>query len=127
MARSKFEYISRNLHFLENIRYDKSDKGCKIRSLINRFKESFGNSVSNDNYQGTDNHMVKFKGWSSTKQYVKNKPIKWDLKFSYHYSSERIPLSIGLHSDKKESREENLGPGVVLLSPFKIVTLQFFW
>ena len=45
-------------------------------------------------FQSIDEHMVKFNGRSSTKQYVENKPIKWDFKFLYHYSSGRIRLSI---------------------------------
>ena len=47
-------------------------------------------------FQSIDKIMVKFNGRSSTKQYVKNKSIKWDYKFSYHYSSGRIPLPISL-------------------------------
>ena len=93
MTRSKFEDILQNLHFSDNTKDEKSDKGCKIRSLINHFNQSFSNSVSNDDYQSIDEYMVKFKGRSSMKQSVKTKPIKWDLKFPYHCSSERIPLS----------------------------------
>ena len=94
MTRSKFEDILRNLHFSDNTKDEKSYKGCKIRFLINHFNQRFSNSVSNDDYQSTDEHMVKFNGRSSMKQYVQNKLIKWDLKFSYHCSSDRIPLSI---------------------------------
>ena len=94
MARSKCGDILRNPHFSDNTKDGKSDKGCKIRSLINYFNQSFNNSVSNDDYQSIDEHMMKIKGRSGPKQYVKNKPIKWYFKFSYHYSSERISLSI---------------------------------
>ena len=63
-ARSRFEDSLRNIHFMD------STKGYKVTSL------SFSNSVSNDDSQITDKHMVKFKGWWSIKQYVQNKPIK---------------------------------------------------
>ena len=96
MTRSKFEDILQNLHFSDNTKDDKSDKVCKIRSLINHFNQSFSNSVSSDDYQSIDEYMVKFKGRSSMKQYVKKKTVKWDFKFSYHFSSENIPLSIWL-------------------------------
>ena len=39
----------------------KVTKVAKLDPLSTVLK-SFGNSVSNDNYQSTDNHMVKFKG-----------------------------------------------------------------
>ena len=81
MARSRFEDILQNLHFSGNTKDDKSDKDYKVRSLINHFNQSFSNSVSNDDAQGIDEHMVKFKGRSSIKQYVKNKPIEWGFKF----------------------------------------------
>ena len=54
----------------------KIDKGYKFRSLINHFNHRFSNSGSNDDSQSIENHMVKFKGRLSIKQYVKNKPIK---------------------------------------------------
>ena len=76
MARSRFEDILQNLHFSDNTKDTKSDKGYKVRSLINHFNQSFSNSVSNDDSQGVDEHMVKFKGRSSMKQYLKSKPTK---------------------------------------------------
>ena len=63
MARSRFEDILQNLHFSDNTEDDKSDKRYKVRYLINRFNESFSNSVWNVDSQSTDEHMVKFKGW----------------------------------------------------------------
>ena len=59
--------------------------------------------------------MMKFKGRSSIKKYVKNKPIKWGFKFLYRCTSETGYLyQFHLYLDKKESAAENLGPGVVL-------------
>ena len=39
--------------------------------MIDDFNKSFSNAVSNDELQSVDKHMVKFKGRSSMKQYVK--------------------------------------------------------
>ena len=64
-------------------------QGCKVRSLVNHFNQSFSNSVTNDDSQSIDGHMVKFKGRSSMKQYAKNKPIKWGITFWYRCASER--------------------------------------
>ena len=51
--------------------------------------------------------MVKFKGRSCMKQYVKNEPIKWRFKFWYGCASERGYLyQFDLYFGKKESAEE---------------------
>ena len=90
-------------------------QGCKVRSLVNHFNQSFSNSVTNDGSQSIDGHMVKFKGRSSMKEYSKNKPIKWGITFWYHCASERGYLyQFELYLGKKENAEENLGPGDVL-------------
>ena len=39
--------------------------------MIDHSNNSFSNAVSNDELQSVDKHMVKFKGRSSMKQYVK--------------------------------------------------------
>ena len=60
-------------------------------------------------------NMVKFKRRSSMRQYLKNKPINWGFKFWYHCASKTGYLyQFDLYLGKKESREENLGPNVVL-------------
>ena len=46
MSRSRFEEILQNLHFSDNTKDDKSDKGYKVRSLINHFNQSFSECVS---------------------------------------------------------------------------------
>ena len=59
--------------------------------------------------------MVKLKCRSGMKQYVKNRPIKWDFKFWYRCTSEAEYLyQFDLFLGKKESAEENLRPGVAL-------------
>ena len=104
-----------NLHFSDNTKDDKSDKGYKVRSLINHFNQSFSECVSDDCTQSIDEHMVKFTGRSSMKQYVKNKPIKWGFKFWFRCASKTGYLyQLDLYLGKKEKTEENLGPSVVL-------------
>ena len=67
IARSGFEDTLQNLHFSGNRKDDKNDKGYKAKSLINHFNQIFSNSVSDDDSQNIDKHMVKFKGRSSIK------------------------------------------------------------
>ena len=115
MPRSRFEDTVSNLSFSGNTKDHKSDKGCKVRSLVNHFSQSFSNSVTNDDFQSIDGHMAKFKGRSSMKQYAKNKSIKWGITFWYRCASERGYLyQFELYFGKKENAEENLGPGDVL-------------
>ena len=49
--------------------------------------DSFSTCISNYFTQVIGQHMVKLKVNSSMKQYVKNKPIKWGLKFWYRCES----------------------------------------
>ena len=115
MSRSRFEEILQNLHFSNNTKDDKSDKGYKVRSLINTFNQSFSEYVSDDCTQYIDEHRAKFTGRSRMKQYVKNKPIKWGFKFWSRCASKTGYLyQLDLHLGKKEKAEENLGPSAVL-------------
>ena len=58
MIRNHFCKILQNLHFADN------------REVL-----------SNDSEQNIDEHIMKFKGTSGMKQYIKSKPIKWGFKF----------------------------------------------
>ena len=115
MTRQRFKDILRNLHFSDNAKSDKNDKGFKICPVIDHFNNSFSNAVSNDELQSVDEHMVKFRGRSSVKQYVKNKPIKWRFKFWYRCASTIGYLyQLELYLGKKDEVELNLGESVVL-------------
>ena len=93
----------------------KSDKSWKHRPHISHFHKSFFWCISNDASQSVDELMVKFKGCSSIKQYVNNKPIKWGFKFWNCCASKAWYLcQFDLYSGKKELTEENLGGRVVL-------------
>ena len=79
MIKTKFQSILQNLHFSSNDNDDKTDKSFKIRPIIEHPNKLFAESLSNSPFQSVDDHMCKFKGRSSMKQYIKNKPIKWGL------------------------------------------------
>ena len=72
--------ILQNLHFNDHETADKSDKAYKMHNVINQLNEAFQNAMSDGKRQSIDEHMTKFKGWMSCKQYMKNKPIKWGFK-----------------------------------------------
>ena len=85
--RERFKEILQNLHFADNTKSDKEDKGYKIRPVIDHLNELFRQVYSDEPEQSIDEHMTKFKGRSSIKQYIKSKPIKWGFKSWYRCAS----------------------------------------
>ena len=76
------------------------------------FNDSFLSCVFNDSIQSVAEHMVKFKGRSSMRQYANKKAIKWGFKFGNRCASKtgylyQLDLDLG-------RREENRGPTVIL-------------
>ena len=86
MIRNRFCEILQNLHFADNRKDDKTDKAFKMRPVIDQLNSKFSEVLSNNSEQSSDEHMVKFKGRSGMKQYIKSKPIKWGFKFWFHCS-----------------------------------------
>ena len=81
-----------------------------MRSVIDHRNSKFSEVLSNDCEQSTDKHMVKFKGRSGMKQYIKSKPIKWGFKFWFRCSSKSGYLyQIDIYLGRKQSPEFNLG------------------
>ena len=81
MTRNCFMNILQNLHFTDNQTADKSDKTYKMRIIINHLNKAFYDAMSDAERQSVDEHTTKFKGGMSFKQYMKNKSIKWGLKW----------------------------------------------
>ena len=117
MIQNRFCEILQNLHFAGNTYYDKTDRGFKIRQVVDHLNKKFGEVLSNNKEQSIDEHMVKFKGRSDMKQCIKSKPIKWGFKFWFRCSSKTGYLyQLDIYLDKKQNTEFNLGKEVVLQS-----------
>ena len=117
-TRTRFQSILQNLHFSNNNNYNKTDKLYKIRPVIEHLNKVFAESLSNSPFQSVDEHMCKFKGRSSMKQYLKNKPIKWGFKYWYRCDSEAGHVyQLEFYQGWKEKKELNLGSIVVLDLP----------
>ena len=115
MARTRFQSILQNLHFSNNGNDDKTDKSYKIRPVIEHLNKVFAESLSNSPFQSVDEHMCKFKGRSSMKQYIKNKPIKRGFKYWYRcYGETGYVYQLELYQEWKEKSKLNFGPNVVL-------------
>ena len=92
-----------------------SDKGYKLRTVINHLNKAFQAAIFDADRQSIDEHMTKFKGRNSCKQYIKNKPIKWGFKWWCRCISITGYLyEFNLYLGKKEKTELGLGESVVL-------------
>ena len=104
----------RNIHFSDNDTADSNDKGNK-GPLIDHFNEAFQNAMTNSPKQSVDELMIKFKGRSSMKQYIKYKPIKRGFKFWFRCDSKTGYLyELDMYLGRKESTEYSLGESIVL-------------
>lgn len=81
MTRYRFINILQNLHFSDNQTADKSDKPYNVLTVTNHLNKAFQDVISDSKRQLFDEHITQFKGQVFCKQYMKNKPIKWDLKW----------------------------------------------
>ena len=81
MTRARFQSILENLHSSNNDNDNKTDKSYNIHPVIKHLNKVFTKSLSNSPFQSVEEHICKFKGRSSKKQYIKNKPIMWGLKY----------------------------------------------
>ena len=77
MIRNRFCEILENLHFADIRKNDKTDKAFKMRLVTDHVNSKF----SNDGEKSIDENMVKVKGRSGMKQYIKSKPIISGFKF----------------------------------------------
>ena len=83
-----------------------------MRPVIDHLNSEFSEVLSIDNEQSIDEHMVKFKGRSGMKQYIKSKPIKWDFKFWFCCTGKSGYLyQMDIYLGRKQTPEFNLGLG----------------
>ena len=112
MIQNHFYEILQNLHFADNRKDSKTENAFNMRPVIDHLNSKFSKVLSNDSQQSIDEHMVKFKGRSGMKQYIKSKPIKWSLKFWFCCSSKSGYLyKMDIYLGSKQTAEFNLGLG----------------
>ncbi len=84
MSRSKFDSLLRYSHFNNNDNMKAKDDPdydplFKVRPLLDSLREQL-KTVEQEERQCIDEQMIPFKGRSGLKQFVKNKPWKWEFK-----------------------------------------------
>ena len=82
-TRAKYKEVLQNLHFTDNTKQDKTVKDYQIRPIIYHLNESFQAVFSSEPEQSIDEHMSKFKGGSSLRQYLKMKHFEWGFKWLF--------------------------------------------
>ena len=92
-----------------------------MRPVIDRVSSKFSEVLSNDSEQSIHEHMMKFKGRSEMKQYIKSKPIEWNFKFWFRCSSKSGYLhQMDTYLGRKQTPQFNLGvTNKMLVSPTK--------
>ena len=99
-----------------------------MRSVIDHLNFKFSEVQSNNSEQSIDEHMVKFKGRSEIKQYMKSKPIKGGFKFWFCCSSKSGYLcQMDIYLGRKQTPEFNLGLGEEAVLLLKTNLDRSFW
>ena len=106
MIRNHFCEILQDLHFADN----RLSQAFKI--MIDHLNSKVSDVLSNDSEQSNDEHMVKLKGRSRMKQYIKSKPIKLGFKFWLCCLSKSGYLyQMDMYLRRKKTPEFDLGLG----------------
>ena len=104
-TRIRYQEVLQNLHFVDNTKQDKTDKGYKTKPIIDHLNDE----------QRIDEFMTRFKGRSLMRQYLKMKPIKWRFKWWFRCTSSTGHLNkFDLYSGWMKDIEVNFGESVVM-------------
>ncbi|CAG5046982.1 unnamed protein product [Parnassius apollo] len=120
MTSKRFKMILRNLHLNDNTKMPQRgepefDKLYKIRPLVDFMNTALQNAARNSSSQSIDECMVKFKGRSTLKQYMTNKPVKRGFKIWARCDSNTGYLyEYEIYTGKKDNETEfALGASVI--------------
>lgn len=124
MTAKRFKKITEMLHCNDNsMNTNKSDvnhdKLFKIRPLLIKINNNCQESYNHSNYLSIDESMIPFKGRSSLKQYMPQKPVKrgykvWCLSDSETGYVIKFDVYTGKKKEGSESKQFGLGESVIL-------------
>lgn len=119
MSRNRFMAILGNFHVNNNIHQPQKgepgyDKLYKIRPLLNRLQDTFSYYYQPTENQSIDESMIRFKGRSSIRQYMPQKPIKRGYKVWVRANESGYVSQFDIYTGKVGNTiEKNLGARVV--------------
>ena len=93
-SRNRFQEIKRYLHLADNDNLAKNDKLAKVRPYLNLMQGNFAQFGLFSKRLSVDEQMVPYYGHFSTKMYMKNKPVKFEMKIWFLASSQGYPFQV---------------------------------
>ncbi|XP_043463998.1 piggyBac transposable element-derived protein 4-like [Leptopilina heterotoma] len=121
MSVNRFGFLLTHLHLNDSSMEPKKghaeyDKLYKIRPLVDTLSKTFQECWQPSENQSIDESMVKFKGRSSMKQYLPNKPIKRGYKIWVRADEDGFVCQFQIYTGKEKNskKEDNLGKRVVI-------------
>jgi len=134
MSRDRFEMIKRSIHFNDNTQMrppddEHFDKLFKVRPLLDHLQQRY-NGIPMNQMLCVDEQMIPFKGASSLRQYMPNKPHKYGYKVFVLCDSTGIIHDFEIYTGKIDppANGPDLGASsnIVLKLASKIPTNQNF-
>lgn len=131
MPRTRFDWLLGNIHLNNNILqpdrgHPDYDKLFKVRPLLTKLAETFANYYKPSRIISIDESMIRFKGRSSLRQYMPNKPIKRGYKVWVRADAHGYVDEFQLYTGKVGNiAEKNLGARVVTDMTRSLVNKNF--
>lgn len=119
MTRTRFDWLLGNFHLNNNVLQPSRqspdfDKLYKLRPFLNGISHNFTSFYKLHNTISIDESMICFKGRSSIRQYMPNKPIKWGYKVWTRADASGYIDEFQIYTGKVNGNaEKQLGPRVI--------------
>ena len=100
----------------------------ETEALFDHLGKHFQDMLHPEAHQSIDKHMCKFKGKHIMRQYMKNKPIKWGLKFWFRCGAKSGYLyEFDMYLGKKGNTKFGLRESAILSLCQKIKDTHFLY
>ncbi|MEL7308380.1 MAG: hypothetical protein AAGK05_11275, partial [Pseudomonadota bacterium] len=110
MTSRRFEILRAHLHFNDN-EAEHSGRSWKIQPVLDHANMVFQDAYEYEEELSIDEHMVKFKGNNSIKQYMRGKPTPWGFK-EWILAAAKSGYAYQIHLyTGKDTGNSNLGLG----------------
>ncbi|KAJ8349612.1 hypothetical protein SKAU_G00247420 [Synaphobranchus kaupii] len=122
MSRDRFKALLAARHVVDPATEDNQDRLKKLRYLMDHLKQKCQELFQPNQNLAIDERMVKSKGRSGLKQFMKGKPTRWGFKFWVIATSDSgYTLDFNVYTGSRDGRVTDLATKVVeaLIQPYK--------
>ncbi|XP_048104132.1 piggyBac transposable element-derived protein 3-like [Alosa alosa] len=122
MSRNRFKALLAALHVVDPATENNQDRLTKLRYLMDHLKNKCLELFQPGQHLSIDERMVKSKGRSGFKQYMKGKPVRWGFKLWVIATSDSgYTLDFNIYTGGRDGRVLDLASKVVeeLIQPFR--------